>query len=122
MHRADHPSNCKRGVCLFYKAKFPLRELNMSNLSECINVEVSIADSIYRFIHLYRSPTKTQDEFQIFKSNQELNLDSLSRCNPCLTIMIGDFNAKSKQWCKIDETNFEGSQIQLLTSKLVYCK
>ena len=31
--------------------------------------------------------------------------------------MIGDFNAKSKQWCKIDETSFEGTQIQLLTSK-----
>ena len=29
--------------------------------------------------------------------------------------MIGDFNAKSKQWCKIDKTSFEGSQIQLLT-------
>ena len=31
--------------------------------------------------------------------------------------MIGDFNAKSKQWCKIDKTSFNGSQIQLLTSK-----
>ena len=31
--------------------------------------------------------------------------------------MIGDFNAKSKHWCKIDKTSFEGSQIQFLTSK-----
>ena len=31
--------------------------------------------------------------------------------------MIGGFNAKSKQWCKTDKTSFEGSQLQLLTSK-----
>ena len=62
--------------------------------------------TICPFIDLYGSPTQTQDEFQVFKSNLGLNLDSLSSCNPFLTIMIGDFNAKSKQWCKIDKTNF----------------
>ena len=30
--------------------------------------------------------------------------------------MIGNSNAKSKQWGKIDKTSFEGSQLQLLTS------
>ena len=91
----------------------------MSNLNECINFEVSIANKICCFIHLYRSLSQTQDEFQIFRSNIELNLDLLSRCNPFLTIMIGDFHEKSKQWCKIDKTSFEGSQLQLLTSKFV---
>ena len=32
-------------------------------------------------------------------------------------IMICDCNAKSKQWCKIDKTSFEGSQLQLQTTK-----
>ena len=31
--------------------------------------------------------------------------------------MIGDFNGKSKQWCEIDKTSFEGSEFQLLASK-----
>ena len=53
----------------------------------------------------------------MFKSNLELNLDSSSSCNPFLTILIGEFNAKSKQWCEVDKTCFEGSQFQLLTSK-----
>ena len=89
MYRADHPSNCKRGgVCIFCKAMIPLRVLNISILNEWINFEVSIANKICRFIHLYRSPSQTQDEFQIFRSNLELNLDSLSSCNPFLTIMI----------------------------------
>ena len=110
MYRADNLSNRKRrGVCIFYKATLPLRVVNISNLNECINFEVSIAIKICCFINLYRSPSHTQDEFQIFRSNLELNLDSLSGCNPFLTIMIGDFNAKSKQWCEIDQTSFEGS-------------
>ena len=118
MHRADHPSNCKReGICIFYKATLPLRVLNFSNLNECINFEVGIANKICRFFHLYRSSTQTQDEFQTLRSNLELNLDLLSSWNPFLTIMIGDFNAKSKHWCRIDKTSFEGSQIQHLTSK-----
>ena len=118
MYLADHPSNCKRGgLCIFYKAMIPLKVLNISNLNECFNFEVSIANKICRFIHLYRSPSQTQDEFQIFRSNLELNLDSLSSYNLFLTVLIGDFNAKSKQWREIDKTSFESSQLQLLTSK-----
>ena len=43
--------------------------------------------------------------------------DSLSSCALFLTTMIGDSNAKSKQWCEIDKTSLEGSQLQVLTSK-----
>ena len=89
LHRAHRPSNCKRGgVCIFYKAMIPLRVLNISNLNECIKFEVSIANKICHFIHLHRSPSQTKDEFQTFRSNLELNLDSLSSCNPFLTIRI----------------------------------
>ena len=31
--------------------------------------------------------------------------------------MIDNFNSKSKEWCEIDKTSFEGYQLQLLTSK-----
>ena len=56
MYRANHPSNCSRGgVFIFYKATLPLRVLNISDLNECINFEVSIATKICHFIHLYRS-------------------------------------------------------------------
>ena len=75
------------------------------------NFEVSIANKICHFIHLCRSPSQAQDQFQIFRLNTELNRDSLTNRNPFLTIMTGDFNAKSKQWCKIDKASFEGSQL-----------
>ena len=123
MYRADHLSSCKRGsVCIFYKARLPLRVLNISNLNESINFEVSIANKICHFIHLYRSPSQTQDQFQIFRSNPELNCGCLSSCNPFLTIMIGDFNAKSKQLCKINKAGFEGSQLNFQHQSLVYRK
>ena len=64
-----------------------------------------------RFIHLYRSPSEKQDEFQEFKSNLEINLDVPSADNPFLTVMISDFNAKSSNWYLNDVTSFEGSQI-----------
>ena len=118
LFRSDHPSNNKRGdVCVYYKSTLPLRILNISNLYEYINFEVSIANKIYRFIHLYRSPSQKQDEFQEFKSNLEINLDALSANNAFLTVMIGDFNAKSSNWYLKDVTSFEGSQIEFLASK-----
>ena len=96
--RADHPSNNKRGgVCIFYRTNLPLRVLNISYLSECITFEISIGNKICRFIHLYRSPSRTQDGFQTFKSNLKLNLEALLWANPFLTVMICDFNAKSKE-------------------------
>ena len=118
LFRSDHPSNSKRGgACVYYKSTLPLRILNISNLDECINFEVSIANKICRFIHLYRSPSQKQDEFQEFKSNLEINLDALSTNNPFLTVIIGDFNGESSNWYLNDKTRFEGSQIEFLGSQ-----
>ena len=36
--------------------------------------------------------------------------------------MIADFNAKSKQWYKIDKIGFEDSQRNFYCQSLVYCK
>ena len=72
----------------------PFRILSISNLDECINFEVSIANKICRLIQLYRSPSQKQDEFQELKSNLEMNLDALSTTNPFLTVMNADFDAQ----------------------------
>ena len=91
--RADHPPSDKTGgVCIFYRTNLPLRILNISYLSECVTFEISIGKKICRFIHLYRSPSQTQDEFQTFKS---------------------------EDWCSIDITSFEGSELDFLTSQFV---
>ena len=52
-----------------------------------------------------------------FRHLNQSNLDALLCSNPFLTVMIGDFNAKSKDWCSIDITSFEGSELDFLTSQ-----
>ena len=118
MYRVDHPSDVKRGgVCIYYKTMLPLKVLSTNFLQECINFEVCIGNKICRFIHLYRAPSQFQDEFHDFLRNLEMNLDDSFNSNPFLTIAIGDFNAKSKNWSEGDRSTIEGSKIEFLTSQ-----
>ena len=107
MFRSDHPSNNKRGVCIYYKSTPPLR----IRIFQCINFEVSIVNKISRFIQFYRSSSQKKDRFQVFRSNLEMNIDKLSTNNSFLIVMIGDFSAKSSNWYLNDRNRFEDSQI-----------
>ena len=92
---SDHPSNTKGGgVCLYYKNYLPLRVLNLSYLKECLNLELKIGDKSCNFIALYRSPSKSQDDFETFFDNFEMTLETLAEKGSFLTTIIGDFNAK----------------------------
>ena len=48
-----------------------------------------------------------------------MNLDALSTNNPFLTVMIGNFNAKSSNWYLNYITSFQGSEIEFLASQSV---
>ena len=76
-----------------------------------------IENKISNFITLYRSPSQNQDDFQAFIDNLEMNLETLAQKNPFLAVVIGDFNAKSKNWCSQDSTNFQGITIENLKSQ-----
>ena len=58
MYRADHPSDVKRPVCIYYKTKLPLKVLSKNFFQECINFEVSIGNKKCQFIHLYRTSSQ----------------------------------------------------------------
>ena len=47
-----------------------------------------------------------------------MNLDAQSTNSPFLNVMIGDFNAKSNNWCLNDITSFAGLQTGFLASQL----
>ena len=53
-----------------------------------------IGDKLYRFVSLYRWPSKSQDDFESFGNNFELNIDTTTAHNTFLTVFLGDFNAK----------------------------
>ena len=115
--REDHPSNSKRGgAFVYYKSSLPFRVINVKYLQESISFELRIGGNCCRFSCLYRSPSQTQDEFEIFLKNFELTLDKIHENNPFMTIVLSDFNAKSNNWCKADLTSLEGSKIDTIAN------
>ena len=86
-------------------------------MQECINFEIKIKDKLCNFITLYRSPNQCQDDFESFISNIELNLDSIMTNNPFLTVILGEFNAKSSLLYNNDVATYEGSKIDGVTSQ-----
>ena len=73
-----------------------------------MNFEIMIENKICNFITLYKSSIQNQDDFHAFIDNLERNLETLMERNPFLTVVICNFNAKSKNWCSQGSTNFEG--------------
>ena len=45
-----------------------------------------------------------------------MTLDKIHEKNPFTTVVLGDFNAKSNNWCKTCVTSLEGSKIDTITS------
>ena len=73
---------------------------------------------VCNFISLYRSPNQWHDISETFVDNLELNLDTIANKNPYLIVVLGDFNAKSSNWCKHGKIIYEGSKIDNITSQV----
>ena len=76
-----------------------------------------IGGKLCRFVSLYRLPNQSQDDFQSFANNFELNIDAVTAINLFLTVVLGDFTIKSNLWFKGDKTSYEGSKIDATTSQ-----
>ena len=118
LFRGDHPSNTKRGgVCIYYRDSLLLKILGIQYLQECINFEIRIGGKLCRFVSLYRSPSQSQDDFEAFANNFELNLDAATANNlTSWTVTLGDVNANSNLRFNDDKTTYEGSKTDGITS------
>ena len=115
--RSDHPGNQKRGgVCIYYKEALSISFLECKILSECLICEVFSNKSKIVVVSLYRSPSQSNDDFDQFLKGLEEIMAFVSDRNPTSIIILGDFNARSSSWWTDDITNFEGSQIDSLTT------
>ena len=56
------------------------------------------------------------EEFETFLKNLELNLDFFLNKNPYVTVVIGNFNAKSHNCFKDDKTTASGSKLEITIS------
>ena len=115
--RCDHPSDTHRGgVCIYFKSCLPIKVSNVTLLNESLLFELKIGNKLCSFLTLYRSPSQSNEQFNEFLENFELSLDNMATNNPFLMTVIGDFNAKSKNWCSTDNASTEGTEIEILTS------
>ena len=91
--RADHPGNVKRGdVCLYHREKLSLRLVDTPYIEQCILCEVNIENTTGYIAVIYRSPKSS------------------------FTVILGDFNARSRSWWSDDITSYEGSHINFPTT------
>ena len=65
---------------------------------------------------MYRSPSRTSDDFSSFTTNLEKPVANISSTNLHFILVIGDFNAESSNWLSNDTTTAEGAQLNYLKS------
>ena len=102
--RTDHPSNKKRGdVCMYYKEQLPIiKRDDLCTLKECLITEIRVHKKMFFFSCLYKSPSQTQNEFEEFCNDLNLLLSNVNDVNTTLSVITGDFNAKSPGWWSLD--------------------
>ena len=65
---------------------------------------------------IYRSPSQSNSEFDLFLSNFEKLLIDINERKPFLSVITGDFNARSSSWWSKDIVTTEGSKLSLTSS------
>ena len=65
---------------------------------------------------IYRSPSQNNDEFQLFLTNLERLFSDINKRKPSLSVVTGDFNARSSYWWYNDINSTEGTNLFSLTS------
>ena len=109
---ADHPRNVKKGgVDIYYKESIAVEIISINFFSECLLCEVAVTNKKGYIAALCRSPSQTNTVFNNFLSNFEKLLYKLSALNPNISIILGDFNARSKSWWKSNINTIDGTKI-----------
>ena len=115
--QADHTSNTKEGdVCVYCNDEISVRQMINVNLPECLAYEIVNGKKKGYVITLYRSPSQNQSEFEYFLLSLKNLLCNIRSKDPAFTILLGDFNARSKSWWVHYITNNEGTQIESISS------
>ena len=117
--RADHPNNIKRGgVCIYYKESLPVRVINIPYIKEALLLEMNYNNKKVIISVIYRFPSQSADEFESFLLNFEQLLDDVSQCRPSLSVITGDFNARSVSWWSNDINTTEGLKLSSMSSSV----
>ena len=120
--RSDHPSDSKKGgVCIYYKEHITLiRRDDLCTLDNCLVTEIRSQNEKCFLTCAYRSPSQSEEEFEIFCTKFDILLSQINDEFPLCSIVTGDFNARCTNWGKDNITNSGGREIASLTSSACY--
>ena len=115
--RADHPDDTKRGgVCIYYKESLPVKIINLPYFKETLLLEMSYNKNKVIVSVIYRSLNQTNDKSGLFLSNLEKLFSDINKLKASLSVVTGDFNARSSSWWSDDINTTEGTNLFSLTS------
>ena len=108
--RSDKPANTRNGgVCLYYKENLPIkRRVDLELLNEIIVAEIKLNRDKCFFVLSYRHPNQLRDELDDYIKSLENIYDRIRNENPTVTIITGDFNARSPVFWEGDAETREG--------------
>ena len=114
--RADHLNNVKiGGVCIYYKESLPVRAISLPYFNEALHLEMSHNNNKIIVSVIYHSPSQNNNEFDLFLSNFEKLIIDIKNPKPYLSVITGDFNARSSWWSN-DTNTKEGTKLFAQTS------
>ena len=94
---ADHPSDTKKGgVCIYNKKSLLVRAINLSYFEEALLLEMTYQNKKLIVSVICRSPSQSNNEFDSFLSNLEKLVSDINNRKLSLSIITGDFNARSQ--------------------------
>ena len=108
--RADKPENTRNGeVCLYFKENLPIKERkDLEIIPETIVAEVKLNRKKIFFVLSYCHSNLSSMEFDEYVKSLEYIYESINNEKPALTIITGDFNARSPLFWENDSENREG--------------
>ena len=111
--RADHYNDVKwSGDFIYYKESLPVRIINLPYLQEALLLELNDLKIKKNISSLYRSPSQKSEKFESFLTNFEHLLSDTNPRKPLVSVILGDFNARSTSWWSSDIDSLEGSHVK----------
>ena len=112
---ADHASNTKQGVCIYYKESLGVCVIDIPNLTKSI-CQITINNKTGYVLVVYRSPSQSSDDLKIFLSSLDQVITDMSLSNLAFRLILEDFNCRSNSWWEGDISTKEGIDLESVAS------
>ena len=103
-------------VCWYFNERLPIRILKITPMIKCLVSEMLHNTKLVNVSVIYRSPSKSSQEFSQFEMLFSQLLNDIISKKPFFSIILGDFNARSKFWWNLDKQSKECDSTFLISS------